>query len=61
MSTQRDNLRASYAELLQRVNIALRTQVGDATRLGHTRAEVLSLRAAAAQVRSLLRPTSPVT
>ncbi len=45
-----NNLRTAYAELLRRVNTALRTQVGDAPRLREVRAQALALRAAAEQV-----------
>ena len=51
MSFQLDNLRAAYSELLTRVQTALRTQIGDAARLGLVRAEALQLAAAAEQVR----------
>ncbi len=54
MSSQRapqlDNIRAAYSELLQRVNVALRTQVGDAVRLQESRSQVLALGRAADQV-----------
>lgn len=51
-----NNLRSAYAELLRRVNVALRTQVGDAPRLRAVRAQALALRAAAEEVRVTLRP-----
>ena len=51
MDPRLDNLRRAYGELLARVNTALRTQVGDTLRLGEVRAQVLSLGAAADQVR----------
>lgn len=47
------NIRNAYIQLLQRVNVALRTQVGDATRLRSVRSQALALRAAAEQVRFL--------
>ena len=52
MDTQLHNIRAAYAELERRVQIALRTQVGDATRLRALRSEVLALRASSDQVQS---------
>lgn len=36
-------IRAAYTEIGQRVNIALRTQIGDAARLGAQRNECLRL------------------
>ena len=49
-AAQLNNVRASYTELVQRVNVALRTQVGDAARLREVRSLVLSLASTAAQV-----------
>ena len=42
-----DNLRSAYSTLDERVQRALRTQVGDATRLSETRGQVLALLQAA--------------
>ena len=50
MDTQLNNIRAAYAELERRVQIALRTEVGDATRLRALRSEALALRATSDQV-----------
>ena len=50
-STQLDNIRAAYSELLQQVNVALRTQVGDVARLQEVRSRILALGRAADQVR----------
>ena len=51
MSSQLENIRAAYAELLRDVSVALRTQVGDAPRLQEVRRRALSLRTASGQVR----------
>ena len=49
---QLTNIRAAYFDLERRVQVALRTQLGDATRLRAVRSEALALRAAADQVSS---------
>lgn len=49
-----DNIRAAYHVLSNRVNRALRTQIGDRQRLQEQRGEVLAFLASATQVRSLL-------
>ena len=55
MATHLDNIRRAYSELDRRVQVALRTQVGDAIRLNQVRSEALSLRAAAIEVCSFRR------
>lgn len=50
MDERLNNLRRAYHELSNRVNIALRTQVGDTQRLNEVRAQAVSLGAAADQV-----------
>jgi hypothetical protein len=50
MAQPLDNLRAAYHELERRVITALRTQLGDAGRLGEIRGQVLQLLGAAEQV-----------
>lgn len=58
MALQLHHLRDAYLALTNRVNIALRTQVGDAARLREIRAQALALRSAGDRVRPLhsLRP-----
>lgn len=51
MADALNNIRSAYHVLTNRVETALRTQVGDSARLGLARTEVLSLAAAAEQVR----------
>nr|VWO99246.1 N/A [Ganoderma boninense] len=46
-NAQLDNLRSSYSQLETRVRISLRTQVGDAGRLGEVRSQALALGTAA--------------
>ena len=55
-----DNLRAAYHVLTDRVNRALRTQIGDTQRLQEQKAEVLDFLASAAQVRNSLTDTVTV-
>ncbi|PIL36082.1 hypothetical protein GSI_01742 [Ganoderma sinense ZZ0214-1] len=60
-STQLNNIRASYSELLQQVNVALHTQVGDATRLREVRSRVLALARAASQHQRVFPPSEYTT
>lgn len=53
MADQLANLRAAYHVLAERVHIALRTQVGDRTRLQHQIDEATTFLAAADQVSPL--------
>jgi hypothetical protein len=45
-----DNTRAAYHALVDKVETALRTQIGDAVRLRATRTDVLNFSAAASHV-----------
>ncbi|KAL7277987.1 hypothetical protein ACG7TL_007940 [Trametes sanguinea] len=56
MDPRLNNLRLAYAELMGRVNTALRTQVGDRVRLNDVRTQVLSLAMAAEQQIDLFAP-----
>ncbi|KAI0731442.1 hypothetical protein C8Q76DRAFT_591606, partial [Earliella scabrosa] len=53
---QLDNIRPAYSELLDRVQVALHTQVGDAPRLREVPRDALSLRASANQHIALIPP-----
>jgi hypothetical protein len=53
---QLDNIRDAYEALCDKVNTVLRTQMGDAHRLGIQRSEVLALLHAAEIVSSLIPP-----
>ena len=53
MTQQLDHIRAAYVELQSRVNLALRTQLGDAYQLEQQKNEVLSLASAASQVSTM--------
>ena len=52
MSTQLQRIRDAYLALTRRVEVALRTQVGDSTRLREVRAQALALAASGDRVRT---------
>lgn len=53
MTDRLENFRAAYFVLQERVQVALRIQIGDLARLNHQRDEVLSFAQSAQQVHQL--------
>ncbi|KAJ6461306.1 hypothetical protein DFH09DRAFT_866618, partial [Mycena vulgaris] len=56
MTDRLENFRGGYAQIAERVRIALRVQLGDAQRLGAHRDEVLTFLSAANQHRAIFPP-----